>query len=593
MKVCVLTALLIAFLSTAQVFYDDFEDNYIGDWEERCEYGNWYAAEGMAQCENALKPGALVIPGGTILQDVQVQAYGTAQHVFGLIARLDVSDSGLFAYVSPDHNVARIRLIENGHTGQILYSIYYDFPEDTFYNLTFTCIGDSLHFLIEIPDSDMSWEFSAVDPYPHPGEVGIATAEELHALWDWFSVSQPFFDEVGIMACVVNDSAMGNGNMAFEAGETVDLGLAIYNGGPEDLENAMAVLQSLSPELGVIVSSVEYGTIEAGSVSWSESDYVIEAFTGTPEGVTYPMRVSLFADAGYLSQHEFELPVGEGISASFEGGAEDWSSYALDIGWGDQWHVSDARNHTPGGSTSFKCGDSDGGDYSDLLFSGLVSPPFNVALGSNLTFWMWIDAQCVRSMEDALDGGTLQIGQFGNWEDLIPDDGYPYQIVSGTTGPFEPGTGVYSGTHGWQQVSVQIPDSLCGPRQLRWVFGSDVEGNREGWYIDDISVVSSQVYVGDPTVSGDHLTLRTFPNPSFEMIRFEISCLPQAGVSIDIYDLTGRIVWTASGQSSISGSLVLDWGFVSGSGYRIPAGIYTAVVRSGDESLITRIVKAN
>lgn len=36
MKVCVLTALLVALLSTAQAFYEGFEDNYIGDWEKCC-----------------------------------------------------------------------------------------------------------------------------------------------------------------------------------------------------------------------------------------------------------------------------------------------------------------------------------------------------------------------------------------------------------------------------------------------------------------------------------------------------------------------------------------------------------------------------
>lgn len=594
MKHVVCIILAFSSLLSAQVFYDDFEDDYIGDWEERCQPAYWYASDGMAHCIDALTPSALVIPGGLMFEDCQLETYGTATHVFGLVARLDSSDSGVFAIVSPDHDVARIRLVQNGYTTEILNSLYYDFPSGVDYKLTFTCLSDSLHLLIEVPDLGQSWELVAFDPYTHSGEVGILGAQEPHASWDWFSATQISVSESGLWACTVDDDGQGgssgDGDMAFEAGETVEFDVAIYNGGPEPLENAFAVIQSLASEIQVPVSSAEFGDIAAGSYSWSESCFIINSAPDAPEGLAYPMRLSLFADGGYFSQHDFELPLGAGCSTSFETSIEDWSWYPVDAGWGDQWHVSENRNHTPGGSSSFKCGDTGGGDYSDHLYAGLESPCFNAALGSTLTFWMWIDAQCTRAAGEALDGGRLQIGQFGNWQDLFPSDDYPYQIVSGTTGPFEPGTGVYSGYEGWQMITVDIPDSLCGPRHLRWVFGSDNEGNREGWYIDDVLVFSDQVPVEGsgalPVLSG----LSLYPNPCGSMMHFQAGGPSNQGVLIEVYDVSGRKVWEHSGQLDAHGGLELSWNLVASSGGRIPPGIYTAIFSAGAERTSRRMV---
>ncbi|OPL19218.1 MAG: hypothetical protein AVO35_11610 [Candidatus Aegiribacteria sp. MLS_C] len=591
---------ILVMIATASVsgadFFDDFEDDYIGDWVERCNPADWYAQDGMAHCESwsGPSPNALIAPGSIFTEDCTIRASGSAVHVIGLVARLDESDTGVMGYVSPDHNVARIRLVSNGNLGEILASIDADFPSDVQYNLTLVCQGEDLQFLIEAPVLDMEWQLSATDPDPGTGQFGLLTGDEPHACWEWFQASQNLESETGIWACDVDDDSQGgsagDGDMAFEAGETIEFGLAVWNGEQDELENAFAVLQSLSPEIDVPVATAEFGTILPGSFTWSGSDYVIAADPGAAEGVTYPMVLSLFADGGYFSQHSFDLPLGEGYCSDFETGGEGWTWSPVEAGWNDQWHVTGQRNHTPGGSASFKCGDEGGGDYADHLYSGLGSPCFNAALGSTLSFWMWIDAQSVRSAAEALDGGRLQIGQFGRWQDLVPPGGYPYDIVSGTTGPFEPGTGVYSGTEGWQLVTIALPDSLCGPRQLRWVFGSDDEGNREGWYIDDVLVVADQVSTEGADLPSLPFGISVFPNPCGVLANLRLTGDPMGIAVIEVYDLSGRMVWSHTGQLDADGTLELGWDLTSCSGERLPAGIYSALVLAGDRSVKSRLV---
>ncbi|MBD3277306.1 MAG: hypothetical protein GF388_03315, partial [Candidatus Aegiribacteria sp.] len=186
----VLVLLFILFLSIHAdlLFYDDFEDNYIGDWEERCWPADWYCEYGQAKVTNAVHCCGLITPGDISVQNCQLKAYGSAEHVFGVMARLDSNDNGVFGFVSPDQNVARIRLIENGSSTEFLNSIYDDFPDDD-YIITFTCMNDSLHLKIEAQTSGSQWEFSAIDPNPVSGQFGLMAGDEYQGNWDWFSAT--------------------------------------------------------------------------------------------------------------------------------------------------------------------------------------------------------------------------------------------------------------------------------------------------------------------------------------------------------------------------------------------------------------------
>jgi hypothetical protein len=377
----------------------------------------------------------------------------------------------------------------------------------------------------------------------------------------------------------------GDGDGAFEAGESVELGLALENTGAETLENAFGILQSLSPEISVPAGNCDYGNIEPGETAWPSPDFGLEAEASAPEDETYSFRLTVFADGGYSSVHEFELPLGCGIEYDMEGDTGPWYSQSLTYGWGNQWHQSGQRNHTPGGSESFKCGDTGYGDYGNELHCAMVSPLFNVPHDATLSFWMWIDAQYVRA-DEAYDGGRLQIGQLDSWEDLEPYGGYPYEIVPGTTGPFEPGTGVWSGISGWQELTWELPGELSGPRRLRWVFGSDESGTREGWYIDDLVVEGLQGIADDwdSTVPGG-LQLAAAPNPFSSSVELSLDGLLRGETAeVEIFDLAGRKVYRATVGSAEGGHATLSWDGGS-------AGLYLVRARRGEDVQTLRVVR--
>lgn len=577
------------------VFFDDFSDGDISDWDQRCQTAYWDAAPGYVLGNTYHNCSSLIPPGNIQLEDCTVSIRGEAVHVLGVIARLDSGDTGIYAYVSPDHDVARIRLVVNGYTSTIYNSLNAPFPSNKWYELTLKCNGNDLELQIDVPSTGQTWVLNANDPSPQVGQFGLAMGDEPDASWDWISVSTTGGSVSDILPIVwmnTIDEAQGNGNHAFEAGEEIVLNLEIINYTGGILTNVFGTLQSLDPTIIITGNYDEFGTIEPGSTAWGTGGFGVYAPPDTPENEIYPLRLTVFADGGYSEQVDFDLPVGSNFSCDMESGTELWSWNPVLSGWGDNWHVSSARNHTTAGSYSFKCGDTGSGDYDNLLYSGLSTPLFNIPLEGEMTFWMWIDAHYPMNFSGipAYDGGLIQYGRCGTWIDLEPTGGYPYEIVSGTTGPFEEGTGVFSGISGWTEYSIVIPDSLAGPCQIRFAFGSDAAGTREGWYVDDIDIWGL-TGISDPDVFQSLYSpgISAFPNPFSESITFIVSGFSEQNVPVEVFDISGRKIANLEAVGEGADKTLL-WNGTGINDAHIPAGVYFVRLPDADE-VILRIVK--
>ncbi|MDM7991969.1 MAG: hypothetical protein QUS11_01510 [Candidatus Fermentibacter sp.] len=188
---CILAACGLCARVHASYFMDDFEDNDISDWIPSCGPTAWYAVGGQARASTGYSCSALLSPWTPESMDVLVSTSGTATHVFGLVARMSDPDTGIYAYVSPDYDVARIRLVSAGSTSTILNSLSADFPGYVDYELNLTCTGSQLYLEIIVPSTMQYWQLEAVDPSPVSGMCGLATGDELLASWNWFSAQTP------------------------------------------------------------------------------------------------------------------------------------------------------------------------------------------------------------------------------------------------------------------------------------------------------------------------------------------------------------------------------------------------------------------
>jgi len=279
---------------------------------------------------------------------------------------------------------------------------------------------------------------------------------------------------------------------------------------------------------------------------------------------------------------------------NMEAGAGNWLHYALSETYQDQWHLSTARNHTPGGTDAWKFGDPGAGDYANLSGGALESQAVYLPEGAILTFWHWIEAEISQAYQGyCYDGGLVEMSvNGGDWTQIAPVGGYPYRIrPGGTPGPFPAETPVLSGTFDWAEVRFDL-SAVTGQVRLRFVFGSDGADVGEGWYLDDLMLFPTGP--GASSVDGSEaapLPVRlalhpSAPNPfrgasEGTVIRFD---LPRAGhVQIQIMDASGRLIRPLYDGALSAGPHGLVWDGRDGQAHPLASGHYFCVLRSGSE----------
>jgi hypothetical protein len=295
--------------------------------------------------------------------------------------------------------------------------------------------------------------------------------------------------------------------------------------------------------------------------------------------------------------HSFVVaPIAQILAEDVESGAPNWTHAPVSGGFSDQWHISTARNHTPVGASSWKCGDTGSGSYSNLLDAGLVTPPFELLSHSNLHFWQWIDAEESSAHPgSAYDGGLVEISANGGpWTQIFPDAGYTHTIRAGSIpGPFPVGTEVFSGSRDWHAVNFDL-QAFSGTAQLRFRFGTDGAVAREGWYVDDL-LVDGFVLDSSPVGEGVAKTLRyallgSRANPITGATEIAFQVPVRVAAQLSIFDVNGRSVRVLASEAFGPGMHSVKWDGNDVGGQPVPSGVYFCRMTAGEFSATRRLV---
>lgn len=379
----------------------------------------------------------------------------------------------------------------------------------------------------------------------------------------------------------------GNGDGDIDPGEQWDMPVTLYNRGisANDVSGTLS-----SPALGVTIQVPvsSFGTIAAESAATGVPSYRATLAPGsTADGLRFDIQVD---DEG-----ETNLQLVLGVNDFLE--VFRWTHDNVSSGYGDQWHISTQRNHTPGGSYSWKCGRQGVGNYNDHLDSALETRSISLATVDAVRFWHLIDAEDDVN-GTAWDGGVIEVAiDGGPWSSITPDGGYPYTIIPNPDSPFPGGTPCFSGTFGWSQVRVDLSALIGDEVRLRFRFGSDGAVTEEGWYLDDFSTEGanpSAVEDLDPTLS--RLTLAPpRPNPARDGVTIRFVQPPLREVRLDLVDVTGRHLrsWAFPGSAVGSGSAItreIRWDGRTSDGSTAGSGIFFVRLTAGNETRSQRLV---
>jgi hypothetical protein len=274
-----------------------------------------------------------------------------------------------------------------------------------------------------------------------------------------------------------------------EVGETVNMHAIIGNQGSSPSPTGQLILATDTPLITVTTNTASIASIVPGSSNMTSTPFVVEVSPSCPDPASVIFYFTL-ADSSiqYYGHTLTQMYVGEFFN-NVEAGEGNWPHEPSQPGFGDQWHRSTLRNHSPYGQYSWKCGALDSSGYSPGLDAALTTHEFQLTENMVLMFWHWLDAEISETyVGRCYDGGIVEICQDDtNWTQIDPVGGYHYLIRNEGQSPFPSFTPVLSGSHGWERIWYDLSD-YSGSVRLRFRFGSNGSGDNEGWYIDDIEI---------------------------------------------------------------------------------------------------------
>ncbi|MDM7916722.1 MAG: immune inhibitor A, partial [Candidatus Eisenbacteria bacterium] len=380
------------------------------------------------------------------------------------------------------------------------------------------------------------------------------------------------------------DEVTGNGDGDIDPGEQWDMPVTLYNRGL-GANNVTGDLSTSEVRVSIQNGNTSFGTVAAESEA-----------TGAP-----PFRATLQAGA-QLDAIPFTLGIhyglGQLVQVPFLVGVNDplemyrWTHENVSTGYGDQWHLSGQRNHTPGGAFAWKCGDTGNDVYANLLDAALVTRPLPLATVDAVRFWHWIDAEDDANFT-AWDGGIVEASiDGGAWFQITPDGGYPYTIIANPASPFPGDTPCYSGSHDWSEARFDLTGLNGNSVRLRFRFGSDGYVTYEGWYIDDVVIEGSIAGAEDALASGAALQLSPArPNPASGPLT--LSFVQPAGVSAHaaLVDATGRRLATWDfPASAATATQRIAWDGRLANGERAASGVYFFRLEAGSARSSQRVL---
>lgn len=423
---------------------------------------------------------------------------------------------------------------------------------------------------------------SSLDYGGNPTQVAVTAISNSGALMtaDFVVETEPWFVIKGYG--LIEQGGNGDGNI--DPGEEWEMPVTVQNRGAEAV-GVTGTASAASGEVTVISGQGAYGDLEAEAEATGTPPFRF-GLAGTATADVIPVTVTV----GDLVGHSVGLSVVVGVNDPLD--VFRWTHGSVRAGYGDQWHLSTQRNHTPGGSYAWKCGAVGAGNYADRDDAALTTIPLPIGQVTAVSFWHWIDAEDDANWT-AWDGGIVEASVDGGaWIQLTPDGGYPYTIIANPDCPFPGGTPCFSGTFDWEQERIDLSGLSGDQVRLRFRFGSDGAVTQEGWFIDDVTFEGSlPSALGDPAGVARLFLGAPRPNPSPGVLTIDYRLPLAAKGRLELFDLAGRLILSRGVQGAgaeSAGQLQWDGRLVDGT--PAPSGAYFVRLQAGDAKLVRKLV---
>ncbi len=434
---------------------------------------------------------------------------------------------------------------------------------------------------------------------------------------------------------MVDDQNSSQPNGRLDPGETAELEVTIRNSGLGHGYNVHAVLRSTDARLTVPDSLADYGTVMAGSTGVNTGDhFTLTAAASIPMETTILCSLDIYGDAGYFSQAEFDLVIGEvrQIDPIADGPRQPALYWAYDdgdslyseaptFGWvevsgvGTHLDLSDddvEQVNLPGAFGPFVFY---GQSYSQLSIcgNGFVAPGYE-------TYTSWTNQELPYSSAPPMLAA--------NWDDLYPPTGggvwYYHDAANHRFVVEWDSVAYYSPRDVFDKFEIVIYDtSMAAPDgnsvfTYQYLTANRYSSSTVGEQDQTKTIFIQHVYDGAydrgalPLGEGRAIKITTVqpmtgvsgpartaelgrrlvvaPNPFHRSAQVRWSLSRDAVVDMKVFDATGRAVRTLVSGPARQGSYTTAWDGTDDAGRSLAHGIYFVRLRTPEATVKVKTV---
>jgi hypothetical protein len=400
---------------------------------------------------------------------------------------------------------------------------------------------------------------------------------------------------LGYASHVIDDSApYGNGTGWVVANERVLVSVTVANAGHANARNVTATLVP-NPYVTILDGTAEKDDIPAGA-SGTLSPFDIRINPDCPVPTVLTLQADLTADFSYVGTLSFQFSVG-GYTDDCEANRGWTCGITGDTATSGIWISADPVGTTYGtppqtvqpeddhtddpGHICFVTGNSAvGGAAGEADVDGgkttLVSPAFDLSRVDGATVEYWVYYTNNRGNNPNQDYWTVQITPDGtNWTNL------EYTTES---------------TNAWaHRTFALLPTQIGSHVQLRFIADDQPSGSLVEALIDDFQITVEEP-TPDPTdapIGPQRLEFaldNIAPNPAGAAASVHFAVPRRMPVSLNVYDVAGRLVRRLANGVFDPGDHRLDWDRRNDSGRTVGSGVYFVQLDASGATRVRRVV---